>query len=82
METTLNIAFIALLLKLAASFWVVVHLPIAMVVLFQLFSTDNHTLSSMDFKKAFHPNLPISIVISIKVWGYHKRVTMFHDSRG
>ena len=53
METALNIALIALLLELAASFWIVVHSPIAVVGLSQPFSTDNHTLSSMDFKKAF-----------------------------
>ena len=52
-ETALNIAFIALLLKLAASFWAVVHSPIVVVGLSQLFSTDNHSLSSIDFKKVF-----------------------------
>ena len=53
METKLNIAFIALLLKLAASFWTEVHSPIVVVGLSQSFSIDNHTLLSIDFKKAF-----------------------------
>ena len=52
-ETVLNITFIALLLKLGTSFWTVVHSPIAVVGLSQSFSTDSHTLLSIDFKKAF-----------------------------
>ena len=34
------------------------------------------------FQIGFHHNLLISIVISIKVWRNHKRVTVFHDSKG
>ena len=52
-ETALKIAFMALLLKAAASFWDVDHSITRVVDFSHLYSTEFHTLSSIDFRNAF-----------------------------
>ena len=34
------------------------------------------------FATRFHPHFPVGIVVPIKVRWDHKRVTVFHESRG
>ena len=88
-ETALKIAFIALLLNAAASFWEVYHSLTGVVGFSHPYSTEFQTLSSIDFRnayingfqKCFHPYFPISIIIPIKVRRNNQRVSMFHDNR-
>ena len=80
--TTLNIAFIALQLKLASSFCAM--FPFTNKIGWSLPTILNKEPYSLiqGFQKGFHLNLPISIVIPIKMRRDQKRVIVFHDSKG
>ena len=82
-ETTLKIAFMALLLKAAASFWEVDHSLIEVVSFSRSYSTKFHIYPLINrFQECFHPYFLVGIIVSIKVRWDHKRVTVLHDNRG
>ena len=81
-ETALKIAFIALLLNAAASFWEVCPLINRSSGLLPfVFNRVPDSLINW-FQECFHPYFPISIIIPIKVRRNNQRVSVFHDNRG